>query len=83
MKKVLSEQTQWRMEGDSFVCLCSGLIAVSDEVNGKKEEIQLWVGTDSLNDAINSSFAFCDRATQERFIQTLTAHIRKEDNVEA
>ena len=83
MRKELSEQTTWHMEGDCFVGLCSGLIAVSDNVDGKKQEIRLWVGTDSLNDAIDSCFAYCTRSTQERFIQTLTAHIRETENVEA
>ena len=71
------------MEGNSSVNMCSGLIVVSDNVDGEKEEICLWVGKDSLNDAIDHCFVYCDRATQERFIQTLTAHIRKADNVEA
>ena len=83
MRKEFSKQTTWHMEGNSSVNMCSGLIVVSDNVDGEKEEICLWVGKDSLHDAINDCFFYCDRSTQERFIQTLTAHIRKEDNVEA
>ncbi len=89
MKKETSEQTTWHMEGDALVSMCDGLISVVDRVDdGKgrireKEEIRLWVGADSLINAIDCYFPYCTRSTQERFIQTLTAHIRKEDNVEA
>ena len=83
MKKETSAQTTWHMEGKSFVCMSGGLISVNDKVDRESEEIRLWVGADSLNDAIDRYFPYCDRSTQERFIQTLTAAIRKVDNVEA
>ena len=83
MKKESSEQTTWHMEGDPLVCVFQGLISVTDRVDGKKEEIHLWVGSDNLNDAIARCLPYCDRSTQERFLQILTDHIRKVDQVEA
>lgn len=83
MKKETSEQTTWHMEGDPIVSVFQGLISVTDRVDGKKEEIHLWVGSDNLNDAIARCLPYCDRSTQERFLQILTDHIRKVDSIEA
>ena len=83
MKKETSTQITWHMEGDPLVCVFQGLISVTDRVDGKKEEIHLWVGSDNLNDAIARCLPYCERSTQERFLQILTDHIRKVDSIEA
>ena len=80
MKKETSEQTTWHMEGDPIVSVFQGLISVTDRVDGKKHEIHLWVGSDNLNDAIARCLPYCDRSTQERFLQILTDHIRTTEN---
>jgi len=39
--------------------------------------------TDAINDAVAKLLPSCDRSTQERFLQILTDHIRKADQVQA
>jgi len=58
----------------------SGLIRASDET---QDSVTVWVGIDTLNDAIADYLPRCDRSTQERLMQTLTDHIRKTDNAGA
>ncbi len=45
--------------------------------------VSVYVGTDALNAGIEKYLQECNRSTQERFMQTLTDHIRKVDNAAA
>ena len=45
--------------------------------------VSIYAGTDAINDAVANLLPCCDRSTQERFIDILTDHIRKVDNVQA
>ena len=45
--------------------------------------VSVYAGADAINDAVAKLLPSCDRSTQERFMQILTDHIRKTENVEA
>ena len=68
------------MKDVAKVVILYGSIAAYEKSGNQCE---LLVGSKAIDDAVATYLTNCDRATQERFIQTLTAHIRKEDNVEA
>ena len=54
-----------------------------DATDASSESVSIYAGTDAINDAVANLLPCCDRSTQERFIEILTAHIRKVDQVEA
>ena len=78
MKKTL--HTHFYLDDNSQLTLSCGSVIASDS---SVETISIYAGADAIDDAINNYLPQCDRSTQERFMQTLTDHIRKVDNVEA
>ena len=54
-----------------------------DATDASSESVSIYAGTDAINDAVAAFLPYCSRSTQERFIEILTAHIRKADQVEA
>ncbi len=68
------------MEDVTKVCILYGSITAHEKSG---DQCQLCVGSKAIEDAVAKYLTNCDRSIQERFIQTLTAAIRKEDNVEA
>ena len=67
--------------GDSrSVNLQHGSIIATDSSD---QIVSIYAGTDAINDAVANLLPCCDRSTQERFLQILTDHIRKMDNVQA
>ena len=51
--------------------------------DASSESVSIYAGTDAIYDAVAQLLPFCPRSTQERFIEILTAHIRKADQVQA
>ena len=68
------------LDGDNSVDLKSGWITVSDST---PEKVTILAGANAINDAVAELLPYCDRSTQERFLQILTDHIRKVDSLEA
>ena len=62
------------LEGDRSVDLKHGWITVSDST---PEKVTILAGTSAINDAVAELLPYCDRSTQQRFIDILTDHIRK------
>ena len=54
-----------------------------DATDASSESVSIYAGTDAIYDAVAQLLPSCPRSTQERFIEILTAHIRKVDSVEA
>ena len=54
-----------------------------DAIDASSESVCIYAGTDAIYDAVAQLLPSCPRSTQERFIEILTAHIRKADQVEA
>ena len=54
-----------------------------DATDASSESVSIYAGTDAINDAVANLLPCCDRSTHERFIEILTAHVRKVDQVEA
>ena len=72
MKKTL--HTHFYLDDNSQLTLSCGSVIASDS---SVETISIYAGADAIDDAINKYLPQCDRSTQERFMQTLTDHIRK------
>ena len=68
------------MENIKQAWMLHGLITAQEESG---DQCHLYVGSEALNDMVATYLTNCDRSVQERFMQTLTDHIRKVDNVEA
>lgn len=68
------------MENVENVTMTYGLITAQEESGN---QVHLYVGSEAMNNAIASYLTHCDREQQERFMQALTDHIRKTENVEA
>lgn len=62
------------LDGDNSVDLKNGWITVSDST---PEKVTILAGTSAINDAVAELLPYCDRSTQQRFIDILTDHIRK------
>ena len=62
------------LDGSNSVDLKSGWITVSDSTS---EKVTILAGTSAINDAVAELLPYCDRSTQQRFIDILTDHIRK------
>ncbi len=48
--------------------------------DGSKDSVNIYAGTDAINDAVAAFLPKCPRSTQERFMQILTDHIRTDEN---
>ena len=68
------------LDGGNSVDLKHGWITVSDST---PEKVTILAGANAINDAVAELLPYCDRSTQERFLQILTDHIRKVDSLEA
>ena len=78
MKKHL--HSHFYLDDNSQLTLSCGSVIASDS---SAETISIYAGVDAIDDAIDKYLPLCDRSTQERFMQTLTDHIRKVDSIEA
>ena len=65
---------------DRRVEIACGQLQAYDDSN---RVVSVYVGTDALNAGVEKYLQECTRSTQERFIQVLTAYIRKVDNAAA
>jgi urate oxidase len=70
----------FQVDNQATISLTGGIITVQDNSDCS---VSVFIGNEALNNAIAKHLPFCDRSTQERFMQVLTDHIRKTDNVEA
>ena len=70
----------YTVEDVSQVCITYGLFT-AQETSGN--QIHVYVGSEAMNDAVALYLTHCDREQQERFMQALTDHIRKADQVQA
>ena len=78
MKKQI--MTRYTLGEHRSINLQHGYIDVSD---ASSESVSIYAGTDAIYDAVAQLLPSCPRSTQERFIEILTAHIRKADQVQA
>jgi len=78
MKKHL--HSHFYLDDNSQLTLSCGSVIASDS---SVETISIYAGADAIDDAIDKYLPQCGRFTQERFLQTLTDHIRKVDSIEA
>lgn len=72
--------THFQMGDQRSINLQHGSIIATDSSD---QIVSIYAGTDAINDAVANLLPCCDRSTQERFMQILTDHIRKTENVEA
>jgi hypothetical protein len=78
MKQTTTEHFQ--MGDNRSINLQHGSIVAADSSD---RIVSIYAGVEAINDAVAKLLPCCDRSTQERFIEILTAHIRKADQVEA
>jgi hypothetical protein len=78
MKQTTTEHFQ--MGDNRSINLQHGSIVAADSCD---RIVSIYAGVEAINDAVAKLLPCCDRSTQERFIEILTAHIRKADQVEA
>ena len=78
MKQTTTEHFQ--MGDNRSINLQHGSIIAADSSD---QIVSVYAGTDAINDAVAKLLPSCDRSTQERFIDILTGHIRKADQVQA
>ena len=72
--------THFQMGDNRSINLQHGSIIATDSSD---QIVSVYAGTDVINDAVAKLLPSCDRSTQERFMQILTDHIRKADQVQA
>lgn len=72
--------THFQMGDNRSINLQHGSIIATDSSPGT---VAIYAGRDAINDAVANLLPTCDRSTQERFMQILTDHIRKVDQVQA
>ena len=72
--------THFQMGDNRSINLQHGSIIATDSSD---QIVSIYAGTDAINEAVANLLPCCDRSTQERFLQILTDHIRKVDNVQA
>jgi hypothetical protein len=72
--------THFQMGDNRSINIQYGSIVATDSSD---QIVSIYAGTEAINDAVASLLPCCDRSTQERFMQILTDHIRKADQVQA
>ena len=72
--------THFQLGDNRSINLQHGSIVATDSSD---QIVSVYAGTDAINDAVAKLLPSCDRSTQERFMQILTDHIRKADQVQA
>lgn len=72
--------THFQMGEQRSITLDHGSIVATDS---SPEIVCIYAGRDVINDAVANFLPTCDRLTQERFMQILTDHIRKNDEIKA
>jgi len=72
--------THFELGDQRSIHLEHGSIVAKDS---SSEIVSVYAGTEAINDAVAKLLPCCDRSTQERFLQILTDHIRKADQVQA
>ena len=72
--------THFQMGDQRSINLQHGSIVATDSSD---QIVSVYAGTEAINDAVAKLLPSCDRSTQERFMQILTDHIRKADQVQA
>jgi hypothetical protein len=72
--------THFELGDQRSIHLEHGSVVAKDS---SSEIVSIYAGTDAINDAVAAFLPYCDRSTQERFLQILTDHIRKVDSIEA
>mgnify|MGYP003111827242 FL=1 len=72
--------THFQMGDNRSINLQHGSIVATDSSD---QIVSIYAGTEAINDAVANLLPCCDRSTQERFLQILTDHIRKADQVQA
>ena len=72
--------THFQMGDNRSINLQHGSIIATDSSD---QIVSIYAGVEAINDAVANLLPCCDRSTQERFLQILTDHIRKVDNVQA
>ena len=75
-----TQTTHFQMGDSRSINLQHGSIIAADSSD---QIVSIYAGTEAINDAVANLLPCCDRSTQERFLQILTDHIRKVDNVQA
>ena len=70
----------FQVDNQATISLTGGIITVHDNSDCS---VSVFVGNEALNNAIAKHLPYCDRSTQDRFMQVLTDHIRKTDNAKA
>ena len=78
MKQTTTEHFQ--MGDNRSINLQHGSIVAADSSD---QIVSIYAGVEAINDAVAKLLPCCDRSTQERFLQILTDHIRKADQVQA
>tara|TARA_A100001515_G_scaffold143998_2_gene146741 strand:+ start:2685 stop:2921 length:237 start_codon:yes stop_codon:yes gene_type:complete len=71
--------TRFQLSEHRSIKLDHGSIWATD---GSGDSVNIYSGTDAINDAVAAYLPNCTRSTQERFLQILTDHIRKVDSIE-
>ena len=72
--------THFQMGDERSINLQFGSIIAKDSSD---QVVSIYAGAEAINDAVAKLLPTCDRSTQERFIDILTDHIRKVDQVQA
>ena len=72
--------THFQLGDNRSINLQHGSIIAADSSD---QIVSIYAGIEAINDAVANLLPCCDRSTQERFLQILTDHIRKVDNVQA
>ena len=65
--------THFQMGDNRSINLQHGSIIATDS---STETVAIYAGTEVINDAVAKLLPYCDRSTQEHFVQLLTDHIR-------
>jgi hypothetical protein len=69
--------TKFQLGEHRSIKLDHGSIWATD---GSGDSVNVYGGTDAINDAVAAYLPNCTRSTQERFLQILTDHIRTTEN---
>ena len=75
-----TQTTHFQLGDNRSINLQHGSIIAADSSD---QIVSIYAGTNAINDAVANLLPYCDRSTQERFLQILTDHIRKVDSVGA
>ena len=78
MKRTITAHFQ--MGDNRSINLQHGSIVAADSSD---QIVSIYAGVEAIDDAVAKLLPCCDRSTQERFLQILTDHIRKADQVQA